>query len=180
MAPKTIKKLIADTLEDLGSQNLEKFVSQLLDRREEPRVPRSKVEGKGFLVITDKLVSVFCERGALQVTLETLRDIGCNQEADGLGEHHQALYNVGFVRWRETFERAGFQTPDTFTFEPPPPTSPFSQIHTGLLPEVDINRYRWIDIDGYIDRYHTGSNTTGQHGSQLKQVLLTDIPKKNN
>lgn len=87
MAPKTIKKLIADTLENLGGLNLEKFISELLDRREEPRVPRSKVEGKNFLVVTDTLVSLFCERGALRVTLETLRDIGCNQEADGLGEH---------------------------------------------------------------------------------------------
>lgn len=87
MAPKTIKKLIADTLENLGALNLEKFISELLDRREEPRVPRSKVEGKNFLVVTDTLVSLFCERGALRVTLETLRDIGCNQEADGLGEH---------------------------------------------------------------------------------------------
>lgn len=108
MAPKTIKKLIADTLEDLGTPNLEKFVSQLLDRREEPRVPRSKVEGKSFLVITDTVVSLFCERGALQVTLETLRDIGCNQEADRLGEHRQPLYNVGFVRWWGKFERIVF------------------------------------------------------------------------
>lgn len=86
MAPRTIKNLIKDTLEDLGGTDFDKFVDQLLDRREEPRLPRSKVEGKGFLVVTDALVSLFCELGALRVTLETLRDIGCNQEAGRLGE----------------------------------------------------------------------------------------------
>lgn len=108
MAPKTIKRLIADTLEDLAPTNLEKFVCQLRDRREEPRVPRSKVEGKSFLIITDTLVSLFCERGALRVTLETLRDIDCNEDADRLGEHHQPIYYVGLVRWWEKFERARF------------------------------------------------------------------------
>lgn len=87
MAPKTIKRLICDRLEDLSPQDLKKFISHLLDRREEPRIPRSKVEGKDFMVVTDVIVSAFCESKGLQVTLKLLKDIGCNQEADELGEH---------------------------------------------------------------------------------------------
>lgn len=86
MAPKTIKTLIANTLENLGQLDLEKFRSQLRDRREEPRIPRSKVDDKGFLVITDVLVQTFRESGALSVTLQLLRDIDCNDDAERLGK----------------------------------------------------------------------------------------------
>ena len=46
MAPKTIKKALLDTLEDLTVRDFNKFCYQLLDRREEPRVTRHRVEGK--------------------------------------------------------------------------------------------------------------------------------------
>ncbi|KAF3692258.1 Apoptosis-associated speck-like protein containing a CARD PYD and CARD domain-containing protein [Channa argus] len=81
---KTIKLAIADTLEDLSKQDFEKFCHQLLDRREEPRVRRCRVEGKNFLDITDVLVSTFTEAGALRVALEILRRIDCNHEAQSL------------------------------------------------------------------------------------------------
>lgn len=86
MAPKTIKTLIANTLENLTQMDLEKFRSQLRDRREAPRIPRSKVDDKNFLVITDVLVQTFRESGALTVTLQILRDIDCNDDADTLGK----------------------------------------------------------------------------------------------
>lgn len=87
MAPKTIKKLICDTLENLLDTDLEKFRAQLVDRREEPLIPRSKVQGKSYLVLTDVIVSTFCEVKGLQVTLQTLGEINCNEEAERLGEH---------------------------------------------------------------------------------------------
>lgn len=90
MAPATIKKLICDALEDLSSLDLEKFTSQLLDRREKPRILRSKVEGKSFLVVTDVIVSTFCEYNGLLVTLSTLRDIGCNEDASRLESEARA------------------------------------------------------------------------------------------
>lgn len=94
MAPKTIKKLICDALEDLSLLNLEKFISHLLDRREKPRVPRSKVEGKTFVVVTDVIVSAFCELNGLLVTLQILKDIGCNEDAKRLGEqfYHASVF----------------------------------------------------------------------------------------
>ncbi|XP_038566682.1 apoptosis-associated speck-like protein containing a CARD [Micropterus salmoides] len=84
MAPKTIRKAIADALEDLSKDNFDKFCRQLLDRREEPRVRRNKVEGKSFLDIADILVSTFTERRAVTVTTELLKQIDCHCEADSL------------------------------------------------------------------------------------------------
>ncbi|MEQ2233979.1 hypothetical protein ILYODFUR_027261 [Ilyodon furcidens] len=84
MSRRSIKLLLADTLEDLSNQNFEKFYYHLLDRRQEPRVGRSKVEGKTRLEIVDVLVSTFTEEGAVGVTEEILREIGCNSEAETL------------------------------------------------------------------------------------------------
>ncbi|XP_071763197.1 apoptosis-associated speck-like protein containing a CARD [Centroberyx gerrardi] len=86
MPPKTIKNAIKDMLEDLGETQLKKFRSQLLDRREEPRVRRRAVEGKDIFDISDVLVSTFTEPGALKVSLEILREIDCNEEADRLAK----------------------------------------------------------------------------------------------
>lgn len=84
MAPKTIKKALKDTLEDLSKQDFDKFCGQLIDRREEPRVRRNKVEGKNFLDIADVLVSTFTESDALQVTVEILKEIDCHDAAKSL------------------------------------------------------------------------------------------------
>nr|UBR18736.1 apoptosis-associated speck-like protein containing a CARD [Lateolabrax maculatus]WJN24708.1 ASC [Lateolabrax maculatus] len=86
MTSKTIKKALADTLEDLSKEDFAKFRHALLDRREEPRVRRNRVEGKNYLDITDVLVSAFTEAGALDVAAGLLRQIGCSQEADRLDE----------------------------------------------------------------------------------------------
>uniref|UniRef100_A0A674MUW4 CARD domain-containing protein n=2 Tax=Takifugu rubripes TaxID=31033 RepID=A0A674MUW4_TAKRU len=84
MAQKTIKMAIKDSLENLGKQNLNKFRSALLDRREGPRVPVSRVEDEDFLGITDVLVSTFGEFSAAEVTLDLLKQIKCNGEAEAL------------------------------------------------------------------------------------------------
>ncbi|XP_034553843.1 apoptosis-associated speck-like protein containing a CARD [Notolabrus celidotus] len=81
MAPKTIKGALGIMLEDLSEQNFEKFCSQLLDRREEPRVRRRQVEGKNFLDIANVLVSVFTEDRAHVVAVELLKGITCVEEA---------------------------------------------------------------------------------------------------
>lgn len=86
MAPKTIKNALLDTLEDLTEQDFNKFCHQLLDRRQEPRVTRRRVEGKDRLDVVDVLVSTFTEHGALNVAVEVLTQIACNQEAHTLGE----------------------------------------------------------------------------------------------
>lgn len=94
MPRKTITSAIQFCLENLVLQDYNKFCSGLLDRREGKRVPRSKVEGKDFLEVVRVLVSTFCENGALQVTLEILRDIDCNVDAEQLGED----YNINSLK----------------------------------------------------------------------------------
>ncbi|XP_074508922.1 apoptosis-associated speck-like protein containing a CARD [Sebastes fasciatus] len=84
MPPKTIKMALADMLEDLSEQNFQKFCHHLLDRREEPQVRRNRVEGRSRLDIADVLVSTFGESEALEVALEILTDIDCNNEAKKL------------------------------------------------------------------------------------------------
>lgn len=83
---KTIKSAVADALEDLEKGDFEKFSHQLLDRREQPRVKRNRVEDKSRLQVTDALVSTFTEEGALRVTLQILKQIGCSGEAKELGK----------------------------------------------------------------------------------------------
>ncbi|XP_038163577.1 apoptosis-associated speck-like protein containing a CARD [Cyprinodon tularosa] len=84
MPPKSIKMLLLDSLEDLSAENFDKFRYALLDRREEPRVRRCRVEGKSRLEVVDVLVSTFTEEKAVGVTEEILREIRCIQEADRL------------------------------------------------------------------------------------------------
>lgn len=87
MAPKTIKMALSNMLADLKKEDLARFCSQLVDRREEPRVRRNRVEGKSFLEIADVLVSTFTEEGAVDVAKEILNDIDCQNDARNLGKH---------------------------------------------------------------------------------------------
>ncbi|TKS82471.1 CARD PYD and [Collichthys lucidus] len=89
MATKTKKakrKCIADALEDLKPEQLEKFRHQLLDRKGESRVRRAMVNNKSFLDIASVLVSTFTEDGAVKVTEELLKEIGCHDVAKELVE----------------------------------------------------------------------------------------------
>uniref|UniRef100_A0A667X4A3 Pyrin domain-containing protein n=1 Tax=Myripristis murdjan TaxID=586833 RepID=A0A667X4A3_9TELE len=88
MTTKSARLAIKDALEDLTEKKLKKFRAALLDRRGEPRVKTNAVDGKDLLTITDVLVSTFTS-GALQVTVELLTEIGCNEEAKKLGEFTQ-------------------------------------------------------------------------------------------
>ncbi|XP_070822806.1 apoptosis-associated speck-like protein containing a CARD isoform X2 [Chaetodon trifascialis] len=91
MPPKTIKKALADALEDLRQQDFDNFRHQLLDRREEPRVRRNRVEGKTRYEVVDVLVSTFTESGALTVAVELLKEIDCNEDAERLVEETSGL-----------------------------------------------------------------------------------------
>ncbi|XP_047455821.1 apoptosis-associated speck-like protein containing a CARD [Mugil cephalus] len=86
MPPKSIKAALLDALEDLSQDNFKKFVEKLLDRRDEPRVKRSKVEGKDRIDVTNVLVSTFTEAGALPVTVDILKIIDCADIAESLAK----------------------------------------------------------------------------------------------
>ncbi|XP_035528368.1 uncharacterized protein LOC118335960 [Morone saxatilis] len=91
----TIKGEIAKSLEDLTQINFEKFCHRLRDRREEPRVRRRAVDGKSILEVADLLVSTFTEHKALQVTLDLLKQINCNEEAKALESKTKACLDKG-------------------------------------------------------------------------------------
>ncbi|XP_019130223.1 apoptosis-associated speck-like protein containing a CARD [Larimichthys crocea] len=86
MAPKTKRKCIADALEDLEPEQLEKFRHQLLDRKRESRVRRAMVKDKNYMDLASVLVSTFTEDGAVKVTEELLKEIGCHDVAKDLVE----------------------------------------------------------------------------------------------
>lgn len=88
MTTKSVRLAIKDALEDLTEMKLKKFRAALVDRRGERRVKTNAVEGKDLLTITDVLVSTFTASEAVQVTVELLKEIGCNDEAQRLGEPH--------------------------------------------------------------------------------------------
>lgn len=78
MPPKTVRRALIDTLEDLSDAQLKEFCSTVWHRDEEPKVKRSALENKGCPEIVDALFSVYTESRAADVALETLREIGCN------------------------------------------------------------------------------------------------------
>lgn len=86
MARKTLKKAVQDMLEDLDAVNFDKFCRQLVDRRAEPRARRGRVLGKSFLDVADVLVNTFTEEGAVEVAVELLRQIDCQEDAKRLLE----------------------------------------------------------------------------------------------
>lgn len=86
MSRTTSKRAVVDELEGLNKTNLEKFYFHLCDRRVDPRVKRGEVYGKSVGEVVDMLVSKFTEPEAVKVTLETLRESNCNEEAARLGE----------------------------------------------------------------------------------------------
>ena len=85
MTSKTARRAITDALSDLSKEKLEEFRSALLDRKEEPRLHWGTVEGKSIVEMTHILVEKFTEDGAVEVTLNALKAIDCNNVAKELG-----------------------------------------------------------------------------------------------
>ncbi|KAL6462405.1 hypothetical protein MHYP_G00288270 [Metynnis hypsauchen] len=82
---KTIKDHLVCALDDLGSENLKKFKNKLCDRKGEPRVRRGNVEKLEYTMdLADLLINTFTTRSAVEVTVEILTAIGCNQVAADL------------------------------------------------------------------------------------------------
>ncbi|XP_061574514.1 apoptosis-associated speck-like protein containing a CARD [Cololabis saira] len=86
MAQKNPTRILKKLLNHLSVDNFKEFCDALLDRREEPCVPRVKVEGKSRLEIGNVMINTFTEQGALKVAEEILREIGCSQAADKLAK----------------------------------------------------------------------------------------------
>lgn len=83
---KTVTSHIRDTLDDLTEEDFKKFCSEILDRRDEPRIKRRDLEGKSCLDVVDVLVKTFTESMVVEVVVETLENIGCNAQKESLSE----------------------------------------------------------------------------------------------
>uniref|UniRef100_A0A3B4XJ80 Pyrin domain-containing protein n=1 Tax=Seriola lalandi dorsalis TaxID=1841481 RepID=A0A3B4XJ80_SERLL len=96
---KTVRIIIAETLEDLSKAKFDKFVHHLLDRREDPRVKCNSVEGKDYLGVTDVLVSTYTETGAPRVVCELLREIRFHViSAPGILKSKHGKQNTAFAK----------------------------------------------------------------------------------
>ncbi|KAI3361292.1 hypothetical protein L3Q82_013479, partial [Scortum barcoo] len=91
-----------DELEDLSKENFERFRLRLRDRREGPRIRHSAVEGKSPGDLAYYMVSTFTETRALEVALDTLRKIDCNEEAETLYSKTRACVDNGDPTFRKT------------------------------------------------------------------------------
>lgn len=86
MPPKTVTSLIKDTLRDLKEEDFKDFCSEILDRRDEPRIRQSDLEHKSLLEVVGVLVKTFTESKVAEVVVETLESIRCNAPKESLSE----------------------------------------------------------------------------------------------
>ena len=93
----TLKQVLEDSLEDLEKKQLKKFCARLLDRKREgePLLKRSALEDQDQIGIVDVLVSKFTEAKAGSVVVETLRAIGCNDNAVSLEDELESKLTHG-------------------------------------------------------------------------------------
>nr|XP_020515044.1 uncharacterized protein LOC110003822 isoform X1 [Labrus bergylta] len=103
MARTTFKLAIVEALDDLNEEDYLRFCDQLRDRREKPRVSRNAVEGKRRWEVADVLVSTFTGCKAVQVTLDLLRQLNLNEEAEELDLKTKASADNGAPTLRKTF-----------------------------------------------------------------------------
>ncbi|KAJ4944698.1 hypothetical protein JOQ06_013238 [Pogonophryne albipinna] len=89
MAPKTVTQALKDMLFSLSKMQLEEFCSAFLDRKEEPRVKRKDLEDKSRVAVAELLVTTYTESGAIQVALDILREIKCNDQREILAKETQ-------------------------------------------------------------------------------------------
>lgn len=102
MALKSIRSEILHTLSDLMDNDLDRFLYQLWNTAEEPRIMASEVERKTRVQISQLLVSRCTESGALDRTLRTLREIGCNDQAQNLESRNKARLDKGNLTFRKS------------------------------------------------------------------------------
>ncbi|XP_062255518.1 uncharacterized protein LOC133965127 [Platichthys flesus] len=98
----TISTRVLQALESLTGTDLERFCFHLRSRKDEPKIGRRQVDETNSVKIVELLVSKFTELGALKVVLETLRLIGCNQEAETLESKTKACLDKGDPIFRKT------------------------------------------------------------------------------
>uniref|UniRef100_A0A4W5PSS6 Apoptosis-associated speck-like protein containing a CARD n=1 Tax=Hucho hucho TaxID=62062 RepID=A0A4W5PSS6_9TELE len=88
--PKTVGDTLIGVLDDLGRTKLKRFRHKLCERKQEPTIRRGDVENLDPIDLTDLLTRTFTEDGALDVAIEVLRAIDCNDGAKELTDFKKA------------------------------------------------------------------------------------------
>ncbi|XP_020364024.1 apoptosis-associated speck-like protein containing a CARD [Oncorhynchus kisutch] len=83
---KTVGDILIGVLDDLGETELKKFRRKLCDREQEPKVRRGIVEKADPVDLVDILTRTFTEDGAVNVAIEVLTAINCQDVAKELME----------------------------------------------------------------------------------------------
>nr|ACO07786.1 Apoptosis-associated speck-like protein containing a CARD [Oncorhynchus mykiss] len=83
---KTVDDILIGVLDDLGEAELKKFRRKLCDRKQEPKVRRGIVEKADPVDLVDILTRTFTEDGAVNVAIEVLAAINCQDVAKELME----------------------------------------------------------------------------------------------
>ncbi|XP_035606732.1 apoptosis-associated speck-like protein containing a CARD [Oncorhynchus keta] len=83
---KTVGDILIGVLDDLEETDLKKFRRKLCDRKQEPKVRRGIVEKADPVDLVDILTRTFTEDGAVNVAIEVLAAINCQDVANELME----------------------------------------------------------------------------------------------
>ncbi|KAK6326192.1 hypothetical protein J4Q44_G00018370 [Coregonus suidteri] len=83
---KTVGDTLIGVLDDLGEAELKRFRRKLCDRKQEPKVRKGNVENADPVDLVDLLTRTFTEDGALNVAIEVLGAINCQNVAEELLE----------------------------------------------------------------------------------------------
>ncbi|CAB1333462.1 unnamed protein product [Coregonus sp. 'balchen'] len=83
---KTVGDTLIGVLDDLEEAELKRFRRKLCDRKQEPKVRKGNVENADPVDLVDLLTRTFTEDGALNVAIEVLGAINCQNVAEELLE----------------------------------------------------------------------------------------------
>ncbi|XP_014020927.1 apoptosis-associated speck-like protein containing a CARD isoform X1 [Salmo salar] len=91
---KTVGDILIGVLDDLGEAELKKFRRKLCDRKQEPKVRRGIVEKADPVDLVDILTRTFTEDGAVNVAIEVLGAINCQDVAEELTEFKKSYFTA--------------------------------------------------------------------------------------
>ncbi|CAB1333463.1 unnamed protein product [Coregonus sp. 'balchen'] len=95
---KTVGDTLIGVLDDLEEAELKRFKRKLCDRKQEPKVRKGNVEKADPVDLVDLLTRTFTEDGALNVAIEVLGAINCQNVAEELIEFKKYKHFVDHHR----------------------------------------------------------------------------------
>ncbi|XP_041843917.1 apoptosis-associated speck-like protein containing a CARD isoform X1 [Melanotaenia boesemani] len=135
MPPKSIRKCLDGILGSLSKENFDKFVHELVQRQQEPRVLRNRVEGERYWQVVEVMIQTFTENTAVDVAMELLEEIDLSCEAEELGK---SARSCGYKPTSGPSD-AGAAGPPPAAAGGPPPERHFVDTHrTALIQDLSL------------------------------------------